>query len=108
MLWKDLVTCNFLYLLQVLGGIDESLYTGTIVYVPIYKEWYYEVILTDIDVGGTSLQMDCKEVSRSFIFVFIQNSCRRSWVFVTDECDNESGCLLAPKDIVRITPDGFC
>lgn len=45
----------------ILGGIDESLYTGTITYVPIYKEWYYEVVITDIDVGDASLEMDCKE-----------------------------------------------
>ncbi|GFS04431.1 beta-secretase 1 [Elysia marginata] len=32
-----------------------------ILYAPIYKTWYYEIVLTDIQVGGSSLQLDCKE-----------------------------------------------
>ena len=32
-------------------------------YVPIHKEWYYEVIITDIKVNGDSLNMDCEEVT---------------------------------------------
>lgn len=44
------------------------LYTGPFFSTPIYKEWYYEVVLVDIAVGGTSLNMDCKEVD---ILVFI-------------------------------------
>ncbi|XP_074652735.1 beta-secretase 1-like [Tubulanus polymorphus] len=45
----------------VFGGIDKDLYDGSILYSPIYKKWYYEVILTDISVAGVSLNMDCKE-----------------------------------------------
>jgi hypothetical protein len=51
-----------IYVLQILGGIDDSLYTGDIHYVPIYKEWYYEVVITDVSVNGISVNMDCKEV----------------------------------------------
>lgn len=68
------------FLLQILGGIDESLYTGTITYVPIYKEWYYEVVITDIDVGDASLEMDCKEVSYLFISFFILNSAEAEYL----------------------------
>ena len=53
----------FLIFLQVIGGTDETLYTGKMYYVPIHKEWYYEVIITDIKVNGDSLNMDCKEVT---------------------------------------------
>ena len=49
--------------MQILGGIDDSLYRGDIQYAKIHKEWYYEVIITDIEVSGESLAMDCKEVS---------------------------------------------
>lgn len=45
----------------ILGGVDESLYTGKMMYTPIHKEWYYEVIILDIMVAGGSLTMDCKE-----------------------------------------------
>lgn len=48
---------------QVLGGISEDLYTGRIFYTPIVREMYYEVVISDISVAGTSLSMDCKEVS---------------------------------------------
>ncbi len=46
----------------MIGGLDESLYTGPLLYAPIIKEWYYEVVITDILVNGSSLNMDCKEV----------------------------------------------
>ncbi|PVD26975.1 hypothetical protein C0Q70_12124 [Pomacea canaliculata] len=46
---------------MVLGGISEELYSGSILYTPIVKEMYYEVVITDILVGGESLKMDCKE-----------------------------------------------
>ncbi|KAK3581004.1 hypothetical protein CHS0354_013898 [Potamilus streckersoni] len=46
---------------MILGGLDSSLHIGPIFYTPIYKTWYYEVILLDVQVGGVSLNMDCKE-----------------------------------------------
>lgn len=50
-------------LIQVLGGVSEDLYRGEIFYSPIIKEMYYEVVVSDIAVGGNSLELDCKEVS---------------------------------------------
>ncbi|NXX75014.1 BACE1 secretase, partial [Urocolius indicus] len=47
--------------LQIIGGIDRSLYVGDIWYTPIRKEWYYEVIIVRLEVNGQDLNMDCKE-----------------------------------------------
>ncbi|PAA68318.1 hypothetical protein BOX15_Mlig005505g1 [Macrostomum lignano] len=44
-----------------LGGVDPKLMRGPLLYVPIRKEWYYEVVIVDIKMNGTSLGMDCKE-----------------------------------------------
>ncbi|KAM8927277.1 beta-secretase 1 [Pelodytes ibericus] len=46
---------------MVIGGIDSSLYMGSIWYTPIRKEWYYEVIIVKIEINGLDLGMDCKE-----------------------------------------------
>ena len=47
----------------MIGGLDSSLYVGDILYVPLRREWYYEVIITDISVDDVSVDLDCKEVS---------------------------------------------
>ena len=47
---------------QLIGGSDARLYRGSLRYVLVRKEWYYDVIIADILVGGASLSMDCKEV----------------------------------------------
>ncbi|XP_072166292.1 beta-secretase-like [Diadema setosum] len=44
-----------------IGGIDRTLYHGDIQYTPIRRDWFYEVIMTDMKVDNTSLGMDCKE-----------------------------------------------
>ncbi|XP_005107565.1 beta-secretase 1 [Aplysia californica] len=45
----------------IFGGIDPSLSASPILYTPIYKTWYYEVVITDMAVDDVSLDMDCKE-----------------------------------------------
>ncbi|XP_020644988.3 beta-secretase 2 isoform X1 [Pogona vitticeps] len=45
----------------VLGGIEPSLYKGEIWYTPIMKEWYYQVEVLKLEVGGQVLNLDCKE-----------------------------------------------
>lgn len=45
----------------VLGNIDETMYQESIYYTPIQRTSYYEVLITDIQVNGTSLGLDCKE-----------------------------------------------
>lgn len=47
---------------QVLGGIEPSLYTGEIWYTPIKEEWYYQVEILKLEVGGQNLELDCREV----------------------------------------------
>lgn len=54
-------TCDFSP--QVLGGIEPSLYKGDIWYTPIKEEWYYQIEILKLEIGGQSLNLDCKEVS---------------------------------------------
>ena len=37
------------------------MYKGDLLYTPIVKKWYYEVIVTDIAVNGISLGFNCKK-----------------------------------------------
>ncbi|KXJ15039.1 beta-secretase 1 [Exaiptasia diaphana] len=46
---------------MVFGDIDDELYKGDMLYTPIVKKWYYEVVITDIAVDGESLNLDCKK-----------------------------------------------
>ncbi|XP_006890881.1 PREDICTED: beta-secretase 1 isoform X4 [Elephantulus edwardii] len=46
---------------MIIGGIDHSLYTGSLWYTPIRREWYYEVIIVKVEINGQDLKMDCKE-----------------------------------------------
>lgn len=61
--WQHVLSGTFLSPLQIIGGIDRSLYVGDIWYTPIRKEWYYEVIIVKLEVNGQDLNMDCKEVT---------------------------------------------
>ncbi|XP_052804935.1 beta-secretase 1-like isoform X1 [Mya arenaria] len=45
----------------VFGSLAHSLYHSELYATPLYKEWFYEVILVDVEVNGQSLAMDCKE-----------------------------------------------
>nr|XP_060626280.1 beta-secretase 2 [Anolis sagrei ordinatus] len=45
----------------ILGGIEPSLYKGEIWYTPIQREWYYQVEVLKLEVGGQNLNLDCKE-----------------------------------------------
>ncbi|KAL2807332.1 beta-secretase 1 isoform D precursor [Daubentonia madagascariensis] len=46
---------------MIIGGIDHSLYIGSLWYTPIRREWYYEVIIVRVEINGQDLKMDCKE-----------------------------------------------
>ena len=50
-----------IYSLKVFGDLDEELYKGDMLYTPVVKKWYYEVIITDIAVNGVSLGVNCKK-----------------------------------------------
>ncbi|KAG8518584.1 Beta-secretase 2 [Galemys pyrenaicus] len=45
----------------VLGGVEPSLYRGDIWYTPITEEWYYQVEILKLEIGGQSLSLDCRE-----------------------------------------------
>ena len=47
--------------------MDEELYEGDLLYTPVVKKWYYEVVITDIAVGGESLNLDCKKVTLDYL-----------------------------------------
>jgi len=68
------VTCHSYlhYCCQAVGGVASDLYVGDLLYVPIRREWYYEVVITDMMVDEISLGLDCKEVG---LFVFALFTC---------------------------------
>ncbi|KAJ8368817.1 hypothetical protein SKAU_G00088450 [Synaphobranchus kaupii] len=45
----------------ILGGIEPTLYKGSIWYTPIKEEWYYQVEILKLEVGNQNLKLDCKE-----------------------------------------------
>ncbi|XP_074832877.1 beta-secretase 1 isoform X2 [Carettochelys insculpta] len=59
--WEGILGLAYAEIARIIGGIDHSLYFGSIWYTPIRKEWYYEVIIVKIEINGQDLKMDCKE-----------------------------------------------
>uniref|UniRef100_A0A7N4P5Z1 Beta-secretase 1 n=1 Tax=Sarcophilus harrisii TaxID=9305 RepID=A0A7N4P5Z1_SARHA len=49
---------------MIIGGIDHSLYVGSLWYTPIRREWYYEVVIVRVEINGQDLKMDCKETEK--------------------------------------------
>ena len=45
---------------MVFGEVYDDLFKGDIMYTPIVKKWYYEVIITDFSVNGETLGLNCK------------------------------------------------
>lgn len=45
----------------VLGGTEPTLYKGDIWYTPIKEEWYYQIEILKLEIGGQSLNLDCRE-----------------------------------------------
>jgi hypothetical protein len=39
------------------------LYKGDIWYTPIKEEWYYQIEILKLEIGGQNLNLDCREVS---------------------------------------------
>ncbi|XP_062499743.1 beta-secretase 1-like [Corticium candelabrum] len=46
---------------MVFNGTDPSLYVPPIVYTPLAKEWYYDVLITRMMVGQQEVDMPCAE-----------------------------------------------
>ncbi|XP_022239882.1 beta-secretase 1-like isoform X3 [Limulus polyphemus] len=47
----------------VLGGVQDYLHTGEILYTRIHKEWFYEVILTNMSIGSKYWASSCTELN---------------------------------------------
>ncbi|KAL4218310.1 Beta-site APP-cleaving enzyme [Mactra antiquata] len=45
----------------IFGGIVSRLYKGQLFSTPLHKQQYYEIVIIDVLVNDTSLNMDCKE-----------------------------------------------
>lgn len=48
---------------QIMGGVEPTLYRGSIWYTPIIEEWYYQVEVLRLEVGDQNLDLDCREVN---------------------------------------------
>ncbi|KAG8178791.1 hypothetical protein JTE90_022419 [Oedothorax gibbosus] len=47
-----------------MGYISDAYYNGNIIYTPVYKAWYYHVIITDFRVGMNHVQVHCSELNK--------------------------------------------
>ncbi|XP_039510108.1 beta-secretase 2 isoform X2 [Pimephales promelas] len=45
----------------IMGGVEPTLYQGSVWYTPILEEWYYQVEVLKLEVGDQNLNLDCKE-----------------------------------------------
>uniref|UniRef100_A0A4W2BXY6 Beta-secretase 1 n=1 Tax=Bos indicus x Bos taurus TaxID=30522 RepID=A0A4W2BXY6_BOBOX len=59
--WEGILGLAYAEIARIIGGIDHSLYMGSLWYTPIRREWYYEVIIVRVEINGQDLKMDCKE-----------------------------------------------
>nr|XP_046246316.1 beta-secretase 2 [Scatophagus argus] len=45
----------------IMGGVEPTLYQGSVWYTPIVEEWYYQVEVLKLEVGDQNLDLDCRE-----------------------------------------------
>ncbi|TSP46812.1 Beta-secretase 2 [Bagarius yarrelli] len=45
----------------IMGGLEPTLYQGSMWYTPILQEWYYQVEVLKLEVGEKNLNLDCRE-----------------------------------------------
>ena len=53
----------YIHSIQGIGGVGTSRYSGNIYYTPIVKSQYYNVLFSNISVGGAMMSLDCPMVS---------------------------------------------
>ncbi|XP_034023973.1 beta-secretase 2 [Thalassophryne amazonica] len=53
----------------ILGGTEPTLYRGSVWYTPIIMEWYYQVEVLKLEVGGQNLNLDCREYNVDKVLV---------------------------------------
>ena len=56
---------------QVLGGVNHTMYDGDIYNTSIVEELYYNIIITNLTVGSTVIDMDCTEVSLCYFYIIL-------------------------------------
>lgn len=52
---------------QVLGGLNHSLYHGTIMFTDIVEQRFYNVLVSNVTIGNISISLDCQEVTMTTI-----------------------------------------
>lgn len=74
-----------------MGGIEPTLYRGSVWYTPIVQEWYYQVEVLKLEVGSQNLNLDCREVNfKPFIatvYVIISNKRTPNITEEPEQCD---------------------
>ncbi|KAI4894253.1 hypothetical protein NFI96_019335 [Prochilodus magdalenae] len=45
----------------IMGGIEPTLYQGSVWYTPVLQEWYYQVEVLKLEVADRNLNLDCRE-----------------------------------------------
>ncbi|XP_068564499.1 beta-secretase 2 [Cebidichthys violaceus] len=45
----------------IMGGVEPTLYQGSVWYTPIVEEWYFQVEVLKLEVGDQNLELDCRE-----------------------------------------------
>ena len=50
--------------------MDDSLYAGEIQYAPVYKHWYYEVVMTELRINRHKIDVPCKEVGVNILLQY--------------------------------------
>ncbi|KAM8903158.1 beta-secretase 2 isoform 2-T2 [Spinachia spinachia] len=53
----------------IMGGVEPTLYQGSMWYTPIIAEWYFQVEVLKLEVGDQNLNLDCKEYNMDKAFV---------------------------------------
>ncbi|XP_031651940.1 beta-secretase 2 isoform X3 [Oncorhynchus kisutch] len=62
--WQGILGLAYPLLAQVMGGVEPTLYSGSMWYTPIKEEWYYQVEVLKLEVGDQNLNLDCKEYNQ--------------------------------------------
>ncbi|XP_026878089.2 beta-secretase 2 [Electrophorus electricus] len=45
----------------IMGGVEPTLYQGSVWYTPVLHEWYYQVEVLRLDLDDQKLNLDCRE-----------------------------------------------
>eukprot|EP00753_Platysulcus_tardus_P006170 PLAT14011.3.p1 GENE.PLAT14011.3~~PLAT14011.3.p1 ORF type:complete len:457 (-),score=198.58 PLAT14011.3:801-2171(-) len=77
------------------GGVDPTFYTGSISWVPVVKQFYWEIRLTDLEIDGRRLHM-CEDT---------QDGCKMVLDTGTSLVTGPQQDIAQILDLVNIAPD---